>query len=44
MANKRKMDEPLDPTVPIDVYFKRIDECVQFATDAKTAYTPEQIL
>jgi len=44
MTNRRKMDEPLDPSVPIDVYFKRIDECVQFATDAETAYTPEQIL
>ena len=27
MSNKQKMDEPLDPSVPIDVYFKRIDEC-----------------
>ena len=44
MANKRRMDEPLDPSVPIDVYFQRIDECVQFATDAETAYTPQQIL
>ena len=44
MANKRRMDEPLDPSIPIDVYFKRIDECLQFATDAGTAYTPEQIL
>lgn len=44
MANKRKMDDPLDPSIPIDVYFKLIDECVQFATDSGTAYTPEQIL
>ena len=44
MNNKRKMDEPLDPSAPIDVYFKRIDKCVQFATDTETAYTPEQIL
>ena len=44
MLNKQKMDAPLDPSVPIDVYFKQIDECVQFATDADTAYTPEQIL
>ena len=40
-ANKRKMDELMDQLVPIDIYFKRIDECVQFATDAETAYTPE---
>ena len=44
MANKRRIDEPLDPLIPIDVYFKRIDECVKFATDEETAYTPEQIL
>ena len=44
MHNKRKMDEALDPSAPIDVCFKRIDERVQFATDAETAYTPEQIL
>ena len=34
MANRRKMDEPLGSSIPIDVYFKRIDECVQFATYA----------
>ena len=44
MHNKQKMDEPLDPSAPIDVYFKRIDECVQFITDAETAYIPEYIL
>ena len=44
MSNKRKMDEPFDSAVPIDVYFKHIGECVQFATDAETAYTPELIL
>ena len=44
MTNKRKMDKSLDPSVPIDIYFKKNDECKQFATDAETAYTPEQIL
>ena len=44
MSNKQKMDKPLDPSVPIDVYFKRIDKCVQFAMDTETVYTPEQIL
>ena len=44
MANKRKMDEPLDPSFPIDIYFKRIDECVKFSTDDETAYTPEKII
>ena len=44
MANKRRMDEPLDPSIPIDVYFKRIDECVLFETNSGTSYTPEQTL
>ena len=44
MANRRKMDEPLGSSIPIDVYFKRIDESVQFATDAETAYIPKKIL
>jgi len=44
MANKRKMDKPFDPSVPIYIYFKRIDECIQYATDAETMYMSEQIL
>ena len=34
----------MDLSVPIDIYFKKIDPCVQFATDAETVYMPEQIL
>jgi len=37
MASKRKMGEIFDPLVSIDLYFKRIDECVQFATEAEKA-------
>ena len=42
--NKQKMEEPIDTSEPIDKYFKRIDDCAQFATDANTAFTTEQIL
>ena len=44
--NWRKKDEPMDSSQPINVYFKCIDECIQFAADAETGavYTPEQIL
>jgi len=38
------MEEPLDTSLPIDVYFKQVDECVQFAIDAENPFTPEQIL
>ena len=44
IQNKRKMDKTIDPLKPIERYFKRIDDSVQFATDAETAYIPEQIL
>jgi hypothetical protein len=42
--NKNTMDEPIDTTQPIDVYFKTIDDCVQFAADAHVPYTEGQIL
>jgi len=41
---KRKMIEPIDSTQPIDVFFQRIDDCVQYADDGRVAFTAEQIL
>jgi hypothetical protein len=40
---KRRMNEPIDTTQPIDVYFHKIDDCIQYAADGKVAFTPEQI-
>ena len=34
----------MDTSQPIDVYFKKIDDCVQFAVDAKSPFTPDQVL
>ena len=34
----------MDATLPIEVYFQRIDNCVQYAVDGKVAYTADQIL
>ena len=42
--NKERMNEPLDPSIPIDMYFKRLDDCMQYAADADTPYTEKQIL
>ena len=42
--NKQRMNEPMDPSLPIDMYFKRIDDCMQYAADAETPYTEKQIL
>ena len=38
------MNEPIDATQPIDIYFKRIDDTVQYAADGNIAFTTEQIL
>eukprot|EP00957_Ditylum_brightwellii_P064068 4860156-Ditylum_brightwellii.AAC.1 len=42
--NNEKMNEPMDIDEPISTYFHRIDKCMQFAEDAKTPYTDEQVL
>ena len=41
---KKRMNEAIDTTQPIDVYFHKIDECIQYAANGKVAFTPEQIL
>jgi hypothetical protein len=45
IANFRtRMEAPMDPTQPIDIYFQNIDDCVQFATDGQVPFTPHQIV
>jgi hypothetical protein len=34
----------MDISQPIDAYFARIDDCIQFASDGKTPFTAQQIL
>jgi len=41
---KRRMNDPIDATQPIDVYFQKVDDCVQYAADGQVAFTPDQIL
>jgi hypothetical protein len=41
---KRRMIEPIDSTQPIDIFFQRIDECVQYAVDGQVGFSAEQIL
>jgi hypothetical protein len=43
-TNKKRMNEPIDSTQTIDVFFKRIDDCIQYADDGEVPFTPEQIL
>eukprot|EP00957_Ditylum_brightwellii_P176125 13411337-Ditylum_brightwellii.AAC.1 len=42
--NNKKMNKPMDIDKPINIYFHCIEKCVQFAEDAKTCYTNEQVL
>ena len=42
--NKTLMEEPLDTSQPIHVYFRRVDDCVQFAMDANSPFSAQQIL
>ena len=42
--NKTRFEEPLDTSQPIDVYFRRIDDCLQFAVDAKSPFSMQQTL
>eukprot|EP00957_Ditylum_brightwellii_P062482 4741927-Ditylum_brightwellii.AAC.1 len=36
--------KPMDISQPIDAYFARIDDCIQFASDGKTPCTTKQII
>jgi hypothetical protein len=36
---KKRMSDPLDSTQPIDIYFQRIDDSVQYASDGRTGFT-----
>eukprot|EP00957_Ditylum_brightwellii_P148822 11330386-Ditylum_brightwellii.AAC.1 len=42
--NNERMNEPMDIDEPISTYFHCIVKCLQFAEDAKTPYTDEQVL
>ena len=38
---KKQMNEPIDSTQPIDIYFKRIDDTVQYAANGNVVCTKE---
>jgi hypothetical protein len=38
------MIQPIDSTQPINIFFQRIDDCVQYADDGQVAFTAKQIL
>jgi hypothetical protein len=38
------MIEPIDASQPIDIFFRCIDDCVQYTVDGQVAFTAQQIL
>ena len=43
-SNNQRMNEPIDSSLPIDEYFERIYDCVQYSDDGKTPYTAVQLI
>ena len=43
-ANEARINEALENPRPIDVFFQRIDDAVQYADDGKNPFTAKQIL
>jgi hypothetical protein len=44
MSNTAKLTQPIDPTAPLALLFKQIEECQRFAADAGSPFTPQQIV
>jgi hypothetical protein len=44
MNNTAKLTQPINPTAPIALLFKQIEECQRFAADAGSPFTPQQIV
>eukprot|EP00957_Ditylum_brightwellii_P092640 7054279-Ditylum_brightwellii.AAC.1 len=44
VVNGDKYNKLMDISKPINAYFAHIDDCIQYAPDAKTPYTSKQIL
>ena len=43
-TNEARINEALDNSRPIDVFFQRINDAVQYADDGKNPFTAKQIL
>jgi len=43
-TNQDTFQAAMDPSQPIAIYFKAIDDCIEYADDANTPYSREQIV
>ena len=42
--NAKIMNEVIDLNLPIETFFRRIEDCVDYATAGKTPFSPEQVV
>ena len=42
--NQEIMTESFDVNLPIEAFYRRIEECVDFAAHGRTPFTPEQVV
>ena len=42
--NQEILNDDFDPNLPIESYFRRVEDCVEFAAAAKCPFTPDQIV
>ena len=42
--NQELMSEAFDPNLPIESFFRRIEECVEFAAAGNTPFSPQQVV
>ena len=42
--NHELMSEAFDPNLPIESFFRRIEECVEFAAAGNTPFSPQQVV
>ena len=38
------MNEAFDPNLPIESFFRRVEECVDFAAAGQTPFSPQQVV
>ena len=43
-ACKQALAEPIELDRPIDIYFQRVEDAIQFTQDGKTPFIPAQIV
>ena len=43
-ANNQQINDPIDSSLPIENYFARVDNCIQYVGDFKMHYLVAQVI